>query len=57
MRDKLSRATHKVPDAISVTARDISNRVQGTTAQAASAFSSEDVSDEVLVAKAGGQGG
>jgi uncharacterized membrane protein len=51
MRDKLARATHKVPDAISATARDISNRVQGMTAQASSAFSSEDVSDEVLVAR------
>jgi uncharacterized membrane protein len=51
MRDKLARATHKVPDAISATARDISNRVQGMTAQATSAFSSEDVSDEVLVAR------
>jgi len=51
MRDKLSRATHKVPDAISATARDISNRVQGMAAQATSVFSSEDVSDEVLVAR------
>jgi uncharacterized membrane protein/osmotically-inducible protein OsmY len=51
MRDKLARATHKVPDAISATARDISNRVQGMTAQATSAFSNEDVSDEVLVAR------
>jgi uncharacterized membrane protein len=51
MRDKLARATHKVPGAISATARDISNRVQGLTADAASAFSSEDVSDDVLVAR------
>ena len=51
MRDKLARASHKVPDAISATARDISNRVQGMAAQATSAFSSEDVSDEVLVAR------
>jgi uncharacterized membrane protein len=51
MRDRLARATHKVPDAISATARDISNRVQGLTAEATSAFSSEDVSDEVLVAR------
>lgn len=51
MRDKLARASHKVPDAISATARDISNRVQGMAAQATSAFSSEDVSAEVLVAR------
>jgi uncharacterized membrane protein len=49
VRDKLVRATHKAPEAISATARDISNRVRGLTAEAASAFSSEDVSDEVLV--------
>ncbi|MGH9881853.1 MAG: SRPBCC family protein [Pyrinomonadaceae bacterium] len=51
MRDKLARATHKVPDAVSATARDISNRVRGLTAEAASAFSNEEVSDEVLVAR------
>src|SRR5215207_10311785 len=49
VRDKFARATHKAPDAISATARDISNRVRGLAAEAASAFSSEDVSDEVLV--------
>jgi uncharacterized membrane protein len=49
MRDKLARATNKAPDAISATARDISNRVRGFTAEVASAFSTEDVSDEVLV--------
>src|SRR5918994_685929 len=51
VRDKLARATHKAPEAISATARDISNRVRGLTAEASSAFSSEDVSDEVLVAR------
>src|SRR5918996_1274455 len=51
MRDKLSSVTHKAPDAISATARDISNRMRGLAAQAASTFSSENVSDEVLVAR------
>jgi len=51
VRDKLARVTHKAPDAIGATARDISNRVRGLAAQAAATFSSEDVSDEVLVAR------
>jgi uncharacterized membrane protein len=51
VRDNLATATNKVPDAISTTARDFSNRVQGLAAQASSVFSSEEASDEVLVAR------
>jgi uncharacterized membrane protein len=51
LRDKLASATNKVPDAISVTARDFSNRVRGLATEAGSVFSSEAVSDEVLVAR------
>ena len=51
VRDKLASAANKAPDAISATARDLSNRARGVAAQAGSMFSSEEVTDEVLVAR------
>src|SRR5688500_17292510 len=51
VRDKLASAANKTPDAIGVTARDLSNRVRGLAAQAGSMFASGEVSDGVLVAR------
>ena len=51
VRDKLASAANSVPDAVGATARDLSNRARGLAAEAGSLFSSEEVSDEVLVAR------
>jgi hypothetical protein len=47
--DQCVHAAHKVPDALGATFRDGMNRAQGFIAQASSLFSTEPVSDEVLV--------
>jgi uncharacterized membrane protein len=49
VRDKLASAANKTPDAIGATARDLSNRAEGLASQVASLFSSNEVTDEVLV--------
>src|SRR5688500_1210728 len=49
VKDKLVSASDKAVDAASATARDLRNRAQGLYASVAS--STEDTSDEVLVAR------
>jgi uncharacterized membrane protein/osmotically-inducible protein OsmY len=57
LRDQLVHVTHKTPDAISATARDLRNRVRGVAAELSHAFTSDEVSDEVLVARVRSQMG
>jgi uncharacterized membrane protein len=49
LRDKLGSAANKIPNAIGVTARDLSNRARGLASEASSLFSSKEVADEVLI--------
>ena len=49
--DKLVSAGHRVPDKVSATARDMSNRARGTWAEATKLFSSDDASDQVVEAR------
>jgi uncharacterized membrane protein len=49
VRDKLASAANAMPNAIGVTARDLSNRAEGLASQVTSLFSSKEVPDEVLV--------
>jgi uncharacterized membrane protein len=49
VRDKLASAANTIPNAIGVTARDLSNRAEGLASQVTSLFSSKEVTDEVLV--------
>ena len=49
VRDKLASAANTIPNAIGVTARDLSNRAEGLASQVTSLFSSKEVPDEVLV--------
>jgi uncharacterized membrane protein/osmotically-inducible protein OsmY len=49
--DKLTSAANKTPDAVGATARDLRNRARGLAAEVGSMFTSEEVSDEVLVAR------
>jgi uncharacterized membrane protein len=51
VRDKLASAASRVPDAVGATARDFRNRARGLAAEVSSMFSSEEASDEVLVAR------
>ena len=51
VRDQLASAANKTPDAISVTARDFSNRARGLVAEIGSMFTGEEVRDDVLVAR------
>ena len=49
VRDKLVSAAKTTPRAIGVTTRDLSNRARGLASEAGSLFSSNEVTDEVLV--------
>src|SRR3982750_4159873 len=51
VRDQLASVVNKTPDAMATTARDLSNRARGLAAEARSMFSSEEVTDEVLIAR------
>jgi len=51
VRDQLVSAAHRAPDAVGATARDLSNRTRGLAAEVGSMLSSEEVSDEVLMAR------
>jgi uncharacterized membrane protein len=51
LRDQLVSAANRAPAAAGVVARDLRNRASGLAAEVGSAFSSEEVSDEVLVAR------
>ena len=51
LRDQLVRVAHGTPDAVGAAARDLSNRARGLAAGVGSMLSSEEVSDEVLVAR------
>src|SRR3982751_2031372 len=51
VRDQLASVANKTPDAMATTARDLSNRARGLAAEARSMFSSEEVTDEVLIAR------
>jgi len=51
LRDQLVRVAHGTPDAVGAAARDLSNRARGLAAGAGSMLSSEEVSNEVLVAR------
>jgi uncharacterized membrane protein len=51
VRDKLVRAAHKGADAVDATARDFSQRAQGIAAEARARLRSQDVDDDVLVAR------
>jgi osmotically-inducible protein OsmY len=48
-RDRILSAAHRTPDAIAATARDLKNRARGVIAEAKILFTSEEVSDEVIV--------
>ena len=48
VRDQLARAANKTPEALGATARDLSNRARGLTAEARRLVTSDDVSDQVL---------
>jgi uncharacterized membrane protein len=47
-RDKLLSLSHRLDDAVDVTARDLTNRTVGLWAEMRSSFTSDGVSDEVL---------
>lgn len=49
--DKVMSAGRDLPDAVGVTARDISNRARGAWAQATKLFTSDDASDQVIEAR------
>lgn len=49
--DQITSATNRIPSAVRVTARDISNRARGTWAEATKLFSSDDASDQVVEAR------
>ncbi len=49
--DKVKSTTNKLPDAMAVTARDVSNRAKGAWAEATKLFSSEDPSDQIVEAR------
>jgi hypothetical protein len=51
LRDQLLSAAHRAPDVVGTAARDLSNRARGLAAEAGSMFSSDEVSDDVLVAR------
>ena len=51
LSDKVASAGRHVPDAMSVTARDISNRARGAWAEATRLFSTDEPSDQVVEAR------
>jgi uncharacterized membrane protein len=51
LSDKLTSARNRIPNAVRVTATDISNRAGGAWASATSLFSSDNPSDQVLEAR------
>jgi hypothetical protein len=51
IRDKAVRASRKTRDGLGATARDLSNRAAGVAASTTGRWSSEEVDDEVLVAR------
>lgn len=55
--DKITSATRRLPDAVGVTARDLSNRARGAWAEATRLFSSDNPSDQVVEARVRAQMG
>ncbi len=49
--DQLTSAANRLPEAVRVTGRDLSNRARGTWAEATRMFSSDDASDQVVEAR------
>src|SRR5688500_7630315 len=49
--DKFASAGRRLPDAVGVTARDVSNRARGAWAEATRLFSSDQPSDQVVEAR------
>ena len=49
--DKVTSATHRIPESLGATARDMSNRARGMWAEATRLFSSDNPSDQVVEAR------
>lgn len=49
VKDKITSAANKTPDALGATSRDLTNRARGLVASVKSIFTSADASDEVIV--------